>query len=39
VDLIETEYLELQKLLDNLSPAAIDLLSEKIMELSEKNNQ
>jgi len=38
VDLIETEYLQLQKLLDNASPEAIDLLSEKIMELSEKNN-
>jgi len=38
VDLIETEYLQLQKLLDNASPEAIDLLSAKIMELSEKNN-
>lgn len=38
VDLIETEYLQLQKLLDNASPEAIDLLSAKIIELSEKNN-
>jgi len=38
VDLIETEYQQLQKLLDNASPEAIDLLSAKIMELSEKNN-
>jgi hypothetical protein len=38
VDLIQTEYLELQKLLDNLSPAAIDLLSEKILQLSENTN-
>jgi len=38
VDLIQTEYLQLQKLLDNASPAVIDLLSAKIIELSEKNN-
>lgn len=36
-DLIETEYQHLQKLLDNASPDVIDLLSEKILELSEKN--
>ena len=35
-DLIETEYAHLKTLLDNASPEAIDLLSAKIMELSEK---